>query len=638
MIFASRSPAHKTPFGAVKAGQQVAFTLTPPRRLSWLDVFLCVSDEFASHDFEQKLHWDGLELDADRYSGVLDTSGMLGPIWYWFRYTTTSGASGIFHNPEHLPFGEGRQGSGEPAPFQLTVTDPGGTPIPDWYGKGITYHIFPDRFRRTKIPSPDGMVGVRRVHRDWGSCPEFRPDENGEVKNCDFFGGSIAGVLEKLSYIHSLGVRTIYFSPIFEAASNHRYDTACYTRIDPMFGTQEEFEELCASAAELGMKIMLDGVFNHTGFDSVYFNGRGTYELPGAYQSKDSPYYEWYNFISWPEEYSSWWGIYTLPDVNEGSESYRDFIYRSPSSVVRRWLKAGASAWRLDVADEMPDDFIEELREAARQEKDDAVIIGEVWEDASNKIAYSTRRRYLLGHELDGVMNYPFRNSLLAYILGGRAEGFRDDMERLRENYPRDAYFSLMNTLGTHDTPRILTVLGADSDSWELSKEERSICTLSPRQYDIAIKRLKMASAVLYAFPGSPCILYGDEVGLEGFEDPFNRRTYPWGSENKELLDWYLRLGKARNISQALQSGDIQYLHADNELLCFFRTFGNSRALLCVNRGNVRRTIRADWHGGRAPVDILSDHMCRRRNQVVEVTLEPMSARLLLTLPEKRGG
>ncbi|MCL2002985.1 MAG: glycoside hydrolase family 13 protein [Oscillospiraceae bacterium] len=585
MIYASRSSFHKTPFGAVKAGEAVTFTLTPPRAAAWLRAFLCVKDEFGGQYTEYALAWSGLRGACDMYRVRLDTEGLLGPVWYWFRFEGLGGRAGYCGNPG-LADGECALTQETPLPWQLTVTLPDPLPVPGWFGRGVTYHIFPDRFHKGKAKTPalKNMPGDRTLHKDWFDCPDFRPDDKGEVRNRDFFGGNLVGVREKLPYIQKLGVKTIYFSPIFEAASNHRYDTASYARVDPLFGTEEEFSALCAEASALDIRVILDGVFNHTGYNSEYFNGAGFYKTTGASQSKKSPYYDWYNWQRWPDKYDSWWGIYTLPQVNESHPSYMDYIVRDGDSVVRRWLRAGASGWRLDVADELPGPFIEELTKAARSEKEDAVVIGEVWEDASNKIAYDVRRRYLLGRELDGVMNYPLRDSLIGFILGGDAGLFKEAMETLRENYPRDIYYNLMNALGTHDTPRILTVLGATPEEWAQPKEGRAETALPPERRALALRRLKLAAAVLFTFPGSPTVYYGDEAGLEGFEDPFNRRGYPWGREDKDLLKWYAKLGKIRNASEALQSGDIRYLYAEGGLLVYDRAAGKERVTVCVNR------------------------------------------------------
>lgn len=631
MIYASRKAFHKTPFGAVRVGEPVKFTLTPPRALAWGRVFLCVNDEFGDKYTEVPLTWRGLHGDCDLYDITLDTAELLGPVWYWFRFERADGEFGIYDNPGALDDGEGEISFAKARAWQQTVTLANYEPVPDWFGRGVTYHIFPDRFYKGKVKTPPlkSMPGNRKLHKNWADCPDFRPDANGEVRNRDFFGGNIAGVLEKLPYIRSLGVKTIYFSPVFEAASNHRYDTACYTRIDPLFGTEEEFSRLCNEARELGIRILLDGVFNHTGYNSEYFNGAGFYNTIGASQSKESPYYGWYCFQEWPKRYDSWWGVYTLPQVNESHPDYVDFIVKNKDSVVRRWLRAGAAGWRLDVADELPDSFIEELRNAAREEKKDAVIIGEVWEDASNKVAYDVRRRYLLGRELDGVMNYPLRNSLIGYILGEDAANFKRAMEILRENYPRDAYHSLMNALGTHDTPRILTVLGALPEDWALPKEERAVTILPPERRALAIRRLKVASAVLYTFPGSPCVLYGDEAGLEGFEDPFNRRGYPWGDEDFDLIRWYAALGALRGASEALQEGDIFYLRAEGNILAYERVSEQERVIVCANRdenpGEV--TLR---ESGQVVLDKLTGQVFRSNGGFLKIPLEPLSVRILM--------
>ena len=317
-------------------------------------------------------------------------------------------------------------------------------------------------------------MAPRVLHENWSDIPEYRPNEQGEILNNDFFGGTLRGIASKLDYLESLHVRTIYLNPIFQAYSNHRYDTGDYKRIDPMLGTEEDFRALCAQAAARGMRVILDGVFNHTGYDSRYFNGSGRYNSLGAHQSKDSPYYGWFDFKRWPDEYGSWWGIYTLPQVNEMNEDYLRYIIEDEDSVIRRWLRLGASGWRLDVADELPDAFIRHLTAAAKREKPDALVLGEVWEDASNKISYSERRAYFHGGELDSVMNYPLSDAILAFLGGGTAEHFAETMECIRENYPHDVFYSLMNVVGTHDTARTLTLLGVADEEWRMDRDARA--------------------------------------------------------------------------------------------------------------------------------------------------------------------
>ena len=307
-IFNARDPRCKTPYGAVPSGTRVALTLRPRRADGWSWAVLRARFEFRGEEIaEVPMPWTGLDGDRDLFSCALDTGDYVGLVWYSFRLERLDGKA--LELPER----------------QLTVYD-GAHSVPAWFGEGVTYQIFPDRFRRTCVPDPAGMVGGRSVHTGWFEEPVWQPDARGEVRNRDFFGGSLAGVEEKLDYLQSLGVETLYFCPIFEAAENHRYGTADYERVDPMLGSNEDFKDLCAAARARGIRVMLDGVFNHQGFVSRYFNGDGFYPELGAHQSKASPYYPWYHFNRWPDQYDAWWGIYSLPAVNESQEDYVDYI------------------------------------------------------------------------------------------------------------------------------------------------------------------------------------------------------------------------------------------------------------------------------------------------------------------------
>lgn len=575
--FDSRDVRYKQPYGAVPSGTRVNLALRPLRTGGFSEGMLIAYFESRNEErLEVPMEWKGMDGDRDVFGVVLDTGDYVGLVWYSFRLM------GLDGRREEL------------GPYQLTVYD-GTDRVPGWFGEGMTYQIFPDRFRRSRIPDPAGMVGGRTVHQDWNEAPEYRPDHRGEVRNRDFFGGDFRGVLEKLPYLQDLGVETIYFCPVFEAPENHRYGTGDYEKIDPMLGTEEDFKVLCEAAHRLGMKVMLDGVFNHQGFVSRYFNGDGFYPEPGACQSQESPYYKWYNFSHWPDKYESWWGIYSLPAVNESEPSYRDYIFGGENSIVRRWLKAGADAWRLDVADELPDDFVHGIHQAARETDPNATIIGEVWEDGSTKIAYGVRRKHILGGHCDGLMNYPFRNSLLAYLMGGNAEDFRAAMETIRENYPPFAWRTAMNFLGTHDTPRILTLLGYGGDGQDHDKDWRAAYRMTDSQYLLGRTKLMLGALVLFAFPGSPTVYYGDEVGMEGFEDPFNRRTYPWGSEDQTLLDWYTALGKARKELPALRRGDLRWGQTQGRLLTFFRQGEGDQVLAAVNAGRKAAAVEVPW-------------------------------------------
>jgi glycosidase len=528
-----------------------------------------------------ELPWRAQTRGSDVFSGSLDTGDYVGLVWYSLRL-------------------EGYGGRAWESPvYQLTVYDAADPPAP-WFGQGVTYQIFPDRFCRQSVPDPDGMVGGRTVHQSWEEEPVYLPDEHGEIRNRDFFGGSLAGIQSKLPYLKSLGVDTLYLCPIFEGAENHRYGTGDYEKIDPMLGTETDFSALCTAAHELDMHIMLDGVFNHVGYVSRYFNGDGSYPTVGAAQSQDSPYYPWFRFDHWPDRYESWWGIYSLPAVEEWCPDYRDYIARGEDSIVRRWLRAGADGWRLDVADELPDEFLHDIHTAARAEKPSAVVIGEVWEDGSNKISYDVRRHHIWGGHCDGLMNYPFRGALLAYLMGGPAEDFQGAMETLREHYPPWAFASAMNSLGTHDTPRVLTLLGEGGERRDMSRDWRFAHRLNPEQKARSTALLKLAAVVLYAFPGSPTVYYGDEAGMEGFEDPFNRRPFPWGREDGELTAWFAALGRARHTHQALREGELRWARAQGDVLAFIRGRGEGSVLAAVNRGQA--PVHLPWRGGMVTV------------------------------------
>ena len=566
-IYDSRDLRYKTPYGAVPCGTSVRFTLRPDRAAGFSRAVLLARFEMRDNEaLTISMPWAGTLLGTDEFSGVLDTGDYVGLIWYSFILEGLDGR---------------KKELGE---YQLTVYDKN-EQVPSWFGEGVSYQIFPDRFFRTRVPNPEGLVGGRTVHQNWNEEPEYRPNESGEVRNRDFFGGDLPGIAQKLDYLQSLGVETVYLCPIFEAAENHRYGTADYSRIDPMLGTNEDFETLCAELHKRGMRLMLDGVFNHTGYVSRYFNGDGFYPEAGACQSENSPYRSWFQFKHWPDDYESWWGIYSLPAVNENDPDYRNFIFGGENSVVRRWLRAGADGWRLDVADELPDDFVHGIHTAARAEKPDAVVIGEVWEDGTTKIAYDVRRKHLLGGHCDGLMNYPFRTALLDYLQGRGAEQFVAQMETLRENYPPFAFYSAMNALGTHDTLRVLTLLGAGSTHADKTKDWRASRHLTAYERQLGKELLKVGSAVLFCFPGSPTVYYGDEAGMEGFEDPFNRRTFPWGKADWALTDWFAQLGNLRKQSAALRRGDIRWLAGEGDLLAFTRTAESETILCACNAG-----------------------------------------------------
>ena len=602
--FDSRDPACKSPFGAVSCGTEVSFAVFCSPEEEIIGGELRIFEEFADKKRTVPLHTDG-----GAFRCVYTAPNEPELAWYGFSLTRRSGGS--------VDLG-GR--------WQLTVYDDRGH-TPAWFGSGVSYQIFPDRFCRSHIPDPAGMVGERTVHENWQDTPDFLPDEQGEIRNRDFFGGDLPGITGKLDYLKGLGVTTVYLNPIFEAASNHRYNTADYLAIDPMLGNEKDFQTLCREAHKRGMRILLDGVFNHTGSISRYFNADGSYPDVGAAQSAQSPYYNWYHFSRWPTEYDAWWGIKTLPAVEENHPDYREFIFGGRDSVVRHWLRCGADGWRLDVADELPDDFIAQLRCAMEEEKSDALLIGEVWEDGSNKIAYDRRRRYLLGSETHGLMNYPFRTAALQWLCGGDASDFRESMETLRENYPPDAYYSAMNFLSTHDTPRILTLLGGEPVPED--KPGRAAARLSPAGYELARRRLMLGAMLLYAFPGSPTVYYGDEAGVQGYEDPLNRRTYPWGQEDERLLAWYRKLGALRCSRPSLQQGGISYPLAAGGGLAVRRCCGSEVTVAVMNAGAEFLEVRLPWSGTIA-TDAITGQQFLTEGGVLRLSLPGISGVLLI--------
>lgn len=609
--FDPRDTRCKTPFGAAKCGTEVRFTL--------FDDAFCGCELLVYREFAGAEDVCPLPPAEGGFSGAYTAPGEGELCWYVFRLTRWDGTLSYLGKNGLRPDRDGA------ARWQLTVYEDTGTP--DWFGRGVTYQIFPDRFRRTGTPDVSGMVGRRWLHESWDDQPVFRPDEDGQITNRDFFGGSLAGITEKLDYLQSLSVTTLYLNPIFEAASNHRYDTADYRAIDPLLGDEETFRTLCREAHKRGMRVMLDGVFNHTGSRSRYFNADGFYPELGAAQSQDSPYYDWYSFHPWPTDYDAWWGVKTLPAVNEQRPAYRQFIFKGEDSVVRHWLRCGADGWRLDVADELPGDFIAGIRRAIEDEKPDGYLLGEVWEDGSNKVAYSQRRRYLLGRETHGLMNYPLRTALLRWLGGGDAAEFRESMETLRANYPPTAFYGAMNFLGTHDTPRILTLLGAEHIP--AAKEERAAFALSPAQLARGRAKLRLAGMLLYGFPGSPTLFYGDEAGMQGFEDPLNRGTYPWGREDTGLLDFFRALGRLRKERRSLQSGSLTYIYAQGGGLVITREHEGETTMVALNAGDEALTLTLPWPRGTAE-DGLTGQRFLAVNGQLRLSLPPLDGVVLI--------
>ncbi len=459
---------------------------------------------------------------------------------------------------------------------------------PGFMKGGIIYQIFPDRFCRSGKVRFDRDDAV--FYGDWeNGVPEYPEKVGGELKNNSFFGGDLYGIAEKLDYMLSLGVNILYLNPIFKAYSNHRYDTGDYEKIDETLGGEQAFDYLISECRKRGIHIILDGVFNHTGDDSRYFNKYSKYDSLGAYESTDSPYRKWYSFDAEGEGYESWWGISILPRVKCDDPDYCEFIC-GKNGIIKKYLRKGISGWRLDVADELSDDFIKNIRSSAKEEDPDALIIGEVWEDASNKISYGQRRAYLQGSELDSVMNYPLKNAIISYLISGDANILYDTMEMLNANYPKPTLDCLMNFLGTHDTERIMTVL-ASSPCAGMPNSYKARIRLTPEERALAKKRLTLAVCLIMTLPGVPSIYYGDEAGMEGYGDPFNRFPFPWGHEDKEVTGTYRRFAAARLSSSVYTDGEYNCLTHRSGVFAFSRAKDGETVITAVNAGSEFYTL-----------------------------------------------
>lgn len=573
-IFNSRKTEYKDKVRAIATDEEVNLRIIVPRSMNCSGACLCVHKENEQPVY-YGMFWAGMCGDDHEYWELHFSATTEGLYWYHFELETPWGKSFVRN--------VGR-GVGEFSPdgddFQQTVYDKS-FKTPEWLKGGLIYQIFPDRFYK----SSQSKSGYRasRVLREWGGEPYWREEQMNGIWNNDYFGGDLKGIEEKLPYLNDLGVTCIYLNPIFEANSNHRYDTADYEKIDPLLGTEKDLKNLCKVAKEeYGISVILDGVFSHTGCDSKYFNMYSNYDTVGAFNSKSSPYFSWYKFVDYPNEYHSWWGIKLLPEIIEEDKNYREYIC-GKNGILRKWLRCGIKGWRLDVADELPDIFLDDLRKAVKAENKDAVIIGEVWEDATTKFAYDERRRYLLGEQLDSVMNYPFADAVLNFVKFPNAYAFFDNVMSIVENYPPQVTNVLMNHIGTHDTERAISRLaGEDCEGygrhWQYEHN-----TLSDTDYLRGVSLMKIASLIQYTLPGIPSLYYGDEIGMQGLKDPFNRGCMTWDNQNTELLRWYQRLGEIRKGCKTFRKGDFVPVYCEHKTIAYKRCDEISEVLVAVN-------------------------------------------------------
>ena len=567
IYFDSRNPDCKSPFGSVEQDREMTFRIFVKDGVYVQNVELQIFEDGNDVPYVFPMSFSCKRGNESEFFTKISIV-KVGLYWYRFLFRTENGD--VYKDNDSKR-------------YQFTVYGKKYV-TPDWAKGGIIYHIFVDRFNKGE--DKNAKFEKNGVLKKWGEEVTI-VDPDGVFRANDFYGGNFQGIIDKLDYLKDLGVNIIYLSPIFKSSSNHRYDTGDYEKVDELLGDETKFGELIEKAEQKGIGIMLDGVFNHTGADSKYFNKFGNYPTLGAYQSQESEYYDWFDFYKFPDEYHCWWGITVTPTVSQRAKSFREMI-AGKKGIIEKWTKLGVKGWRLDVVDELREDFVKDIRKAVKKNNSQAVLIGEVWEDASNKVAYSYRRHYFQGEELDGVMNYPFKEATLAYALGGSADSFIETVSAIVENYPRQSLDTTMNLIDSHDTARALSVLsGIDMSSTD--KAYRRDFRMSGDIYELARKRLILASAIQFMLPGIPSIFYGDERGMQGYEDPLCRRTVDWNNCDEEIFAHYKKLGSIRKKYNAQMRGDTYFERADG-LLVLCRNSGKKIIKTVVNNTDSVKT------------------------------------------------
>jgi glycosidase len=660
----SRDGADKQPFGAVPAGTRLqwSFTALPGVQQATLVI------ERRRFEGDQKvIEYSPLarlpmQRSADGATGrerftAQWLSDQVGVVGYWFDVVIAGQTYALQNNSEtiHWTREKGSNGLAQVGllpgnlarlrRLRVSVYQPG-FKTPDWAADAVYYSIFPERFRngdKTNDPQP----GQRRYqnhdierHTRWID-PPYKPgsgDGSDAVHNNDFFGGDLAGIIEKLDYIRDLGANTIYMTPVFRAASNHKYDTADFKNIDPGFGSNADFTRLTQEAARRGIRVIPDTSLNHSGSDSIYFDRFGNHSANGnvgafanAKIHPESPWASWYRFkpeATEPDkQYQGWVGVADLPELDKTAPAWRNYAYRDNDSVTRLWLQRGASGWRMDVAPWVPDDFWREWRSVVKQTNPQAITIAETWFDAS---------KHLLGDMFDSTMNYIFRNALLDYAAGGPAPHAVRNLEFMREAYPPTAHFALMNLLSTHDQARALHRFG-----------DTRIGGAPVGDDVVALAKQRLLLAVLFqmSYPGSPAVYYGDEVGLTGGDDPYNRAPYPWadegGSPDNTLLARFKQLIAMRQKHAVLRRGELLApLWVDEHVIVLGRRLQQglhiSCAITATNNSTQARSLQVALPAGCQPevfIDALDRQMVRPHQGLVSLTLPPLFGQVLVQLP-----
>ena len=567
---------YKNPVGGVATNTEIVITIKITKTYEICNLMI----NFYNDDLEEVLAKPLYYIDDnDYYYHTYQVKVMFEkPYLYWYHFTFDDcfGRHYIGRDDEL----NAKLYDKDTRNFQLNIFEKQNSDF-SWFQGKVMYQIYPDRFN---------IGGVRHFkeagynYKDFSEEIRYLP-YNGVYCN-DFYGGNLKGITEKLPYLKSLGVGVIYLNPISLSPTNHHYDTSDYLKVDDVLGTEEDLIELIKAAKCADIAIIIDGVYNHTGSDSLYFNKDKHFASCGAYQSKQSNYYSWYSFSHYPDKYNAWWGIETLPAVNQKS-SFVDFI-TGKNGVIDHYMKLGIKGVRLDVVDELNDEFTRKINSRIKDCDKDAITIGEVWEDASSKVAYGVRKQYFDGSELDSVMNYPLKNAIVDFLSHNRLERLVLWMREEVNNFPKHVINNLMNVLSTHDTPRLISVFSGVNFN-ALSKHDMASIFMTKTEYFKARAQLMMAYLMTYTLPGNPSLYYGDEIGMEGGKDPFCRRPMAWDNGDTELLSYFKKLGNMRSYLlpyRILVDGTYQEERYDNNVYIYNRLNDNGKLIVIINNSD----------------------------------------------------
>ncbi len=593
----SRDPAYRSPGGPVEAGTDVVLRLRT-RQGDLTGATVRLWDSRLDRETLVPMASEG----AGMWEATVSTPAQGEALWY--RLIAQDGSARAYYNDDRAA--DGGQGEGHlyesDSDFVITAYNPN-FKTPAWVRDAVVYQIFPDRFYngdpQNDKPTGSFFYGGKTELKQWGDKP---------TGSDDFFGGDLQGVTAKLDYLQSLGVTAIYFNPIFMSPSNHRYDTTDYTKIDPALGDLAVFRRLVQEARARGIHIILDAVFNHSSSDSLYFDRFARYSTTGAYESQGSPYEGWYSFKQWPDMYTAWSGISTLPQFTE-TEAIEQFLFKGPDSVSNRWLGEGIAGWRLDAAEQKSRQFWRDMRDAVKQADPEAVIVGEFWHNSAP---------WLAGDQWDGTMNYRFRDAVLGWLANPArdVETMRRQLDSIREDYPPQALAASMNLIDSHDTARALTEAGGDKNM------------------------LMLMALMQFTWPGMPTIYYGDEAGMEGRRDPDDRRTYPWGSEDQALIEYYKMLARTRHSATALQTGDYRTLLAEKgkDVYSYARADAAGAAIVALNRSPQDEPVTLEVGGLLSDGATLADQLNTGQSYTVQNGVLRVTVRAkwgILLLPKK---